>query len=236
MSASDWVANTTATFFFRERLQPFADARREQWIVEKHPGFIEHQQRRPAIEASLEAMEQIGQHRQHQRLDLHQAVHLEVHDIAQRQRVRGAVQQPAVGAFQRVGVQRLAQLVGLHQHREAGQRALGRRRRCQALQRGPDGVLHIRRDGDLLVGEQPQHPIEREGECAGLVDVLERLKRQVAVERQIERRAVHGQYGRARGAVRHWITSVQGREPSSRTRPLTVSSSPDSGRRAAARK
>ena len=41
MSASDWVANTTATFFLRSDLQPLADARREQGIVEEQPGLVE---------------------------------------------------------------------------------------------------------------------------------------------------------------------------------------------------
>src|SRR3546814_12966840 len=43
-----------------QRLQPFADARGEQRMVEEDPGLVEDQQRRPAVEALLEPVEQIG--------------------------------------------------------------------------------------------------------------------------------------------------------------------------------
>src|SRR3546814_9527494 len=33
-----------------QRLQPFADARGEQRVVEEDPGFVEDQQRRPSVE------------------------------------------------------------------------------------------------------------------------------------------------------------------------------------------
>src|SRR3546814_12181525 len=43
-----------------QRLQPFADARGEQRVVEEDPGFVEDQQRRPSVEPLFEPMEQIG--------------------------------------------------------------------------------------------------------------------------------------------------------------------------------
>src|SRR3546814_9245913 len=45
-----------------QRLQPFADARGEQRVVEEDPGFVEDQQRRPSVEPLFEPMEQVGEH------------------------------------------------------------------------------------------------------------------------------------------------------------------------------
>src|SRR3546814_7201947 len=52
-----------------QRLQPFADARGEQRMVEEDPGLVEDQQRRPAVEALLEPVEQIGEDRKSTRLN-----------------------------------------------------------------------------------------------------------------------------------------------------------------------
>ena len=123
-SASDWVAKTTDDVALAQRLQPLADAPGEGRIVEEHPRFIEHQQRRRAVEALLEPAEQIAQHRQHRGAPVHQLFHLEALHRRIAQPVVIGIEQPAAGATQDVGLQRLAQLIRLQQHREAGERAL----------------------------------------------------------------------------------------------------------------
>ena len=83
-----------------QRLQPLADAGREQRVVEEGPGLVEDQQRRPAVETRLQPLEQIGQHGRDQRLVLHQRFHLEMQHVARCQALRRAVEQAAVGTFQ----------------------------------------------------------------------------------------------------------------------------------------
>src|SRR3546814_9179017 len=43
-----------------QHLQPFADARGEQRMIEEDPGLVEDQQRRPAVEPLLETVEEVG--------------------------------------------------------------------------------------------------------------------------------------------------------------------------------
>ena len=104
MSASDWVANTTPTFFLRRRLQPLADARREHRIVQEDPGLIQHQQRRPTIEPRLQAVEQVGQDRQHHALGVEQVPHLEGLETGEGEPVIVCVEQAPEWPFQRVGL------------------------------------------------------------------------------------------------------------------------------------
>src|SRR3546814_14667385 len=46
-----------------KHLEPFADARGEQRMVEEDPGFVEDQQRRPSVEPLFPPVEQIGAQR-----------------------------------------------------------------------------------------------------------------------------------------------------------------------------
>ena len=46
-----------------KRLEPLTDARGEQRVIEKDPRLVEDEQRRPAVEAVLEAMEQVREDR-----------------------------------------------------------------------------------------------------------------------------------------------------------------------------
>ena len=73
MSASDCVA---------QRLQPLADARCEHRVVEEHPGLVEDEEGRTAIELRLEPVEQVGQHRQHHAARVKQVLHLERLQVA----------------------------------------------------------------------------------------------------------------------------------------------------------
>ena len=88
MSASDWVANTTATFFLRSVFSHSRMRAANSAIVEEDPGLVEHQQGRPPVEARLEAVEEVGQHRRDQRLVLHQLLHLEVQHVGRCQLLR----------------------------------------------------------------------------------------------------------------------------------------------------
>ena len=45
-----------------QRLQPFAELPGEAVVVEREPAFVDDEQRRAAVEAVLDAMEEIGEH------------------------------------------------------------------------------------------------------------------------------------------------------------------------------
>ena len=45
-----------------QRLQPFAQLAGKALVVQRKPAFIDDQQRRPAVEAVFDAMEEIGEH------------------------------------------------------------------------------------------------------------------------------------------------------------------------------
>ena len=77
MSASDCVAKTTETFLLRSVLSHSRRRRGKERRVEEDPGFVEHEQRRAAVEAVFEPMKEIGQHRQHGRARVHQLLGLE---------------------------------------------------------------------------------------------------------------------------------------------------------------
>src|SRR3546814_4910194 len=70
MRISDWSSDVCSSdlrehhgdIALSQHLQPFANTRREQRMVEKHPGFIENEQRRPPGEPLFEPVEEVGQH------------------------------------------------------------------------------------------------------------------------------------------------------------------------------
>ena len=76
MSASDCVANMTLTFFLRSVLSHWR-MRAANTGSSRNSRFIEDQQRGRAVEAFIEAGEQVAQHGQHRRLAVHQFFHLE---------------------------------------------------------------------------------------------------------------------------------------------------------------
>ena len=99
MSASDWVANRTATFFLRKvlshsRMRAANSASSRKVQASSRISSVGRPSKR------LQAVEQVGQDRSDQRLVLHQRFHLEVQHVGDGEALRRAIEQPAVGAFQ----------------------------------------------------------------------------------------------------------------------------------------
>jgi len=89
-----------------QHLQPFADAGGEQRVVEVHPRLVQDQQRRPAVEAGFQAVEQVGQQRQNDAGLAHQRLGLEGLHVGQGEPVLGGIQQAAKRPLQGVGCPR----------------------------------------------------------------------------------------------------------------------------------
>ena len=75
-------------------------------MIEKHPGFVEDEQRRPPGEAFLEPVEQIGEHRRDDARLPHQRLGLEALDVGDGEIVLGGVEQPSERPFERIGAER----------------------------------------------------------------------------------------------------------------------------------
>ena len=116
-----------------QRLEPLADARGEQRVVEEGPGLVED---RAASAGRRSAPRAGGTGRSAPARSAPCAASAasisKCSTSVDCQLLRRAVEQPAVGAFQRVGRQRRHQRTRLDQHGEAGQRAL----RLRAPRRG----------------------------------------------------------------------------------------------------
>ena len=97
MSASDWVAKMTRGVLLPQRLQPFAELPGEAAIVEREPALVDDEQRRPAVEPVLDAVEQIGEHRG-RRAGADQALGLEGLDVGLAEALGLGIEQPAPGA------------------------------------------------------------------------------------------------------------------------------------------
>ncbi len=79
-----------------EGLQPLADTRGEERMVEEDPGFVEDQQCRATVETFLEAVEQIRQHRGHDARLSEERLGLEALDVGERQPALTRIQKPSV--------------------------------------------------------------------------------------------------------------------------------------------
>ena len=147
-------------------------------------------------------MKEVGQHRRDHAGLVHQRLGLKALDIGEREVLLGGVEQPAIRPFERVGAARDAQRVRLQQQGEAGQRALLDRRRRQAAERRPHGVLDLRGHDDLFMGEQGSNPLRCPAPLGRVVDPAQRLKRErlaaIGAESQRMMRAAHRQNGGAR--------------------------------------
>ena len=126
-----------------QRLQPFAELAGKALVVEGEPALVDDEQRRPAVEPVLDAVEEIGEHRG-RRAGADQPLGLEGLDVGLAEPLGLGVEQPAPRAADAIGLQRLLQRVGLQQHRQAGERALGGGRRGQRGQRRPEMLLELR--------------------------------------------------------------------------------------------
>ena len=121
-------------------------------------------------------MEEVGQHRGERCFRVGQRLHLEALHVIQAQPVVVGVEQAAVRAFQRVGLERLLQAVRLEQDGEAGQRALLARRRGERAEGRPDRFLRLGRGLDAFLSQQVADPLRRPGPLARLVDRGQRLE------------------------------------------------------------
>ncbi len=131
ISASDWVANTTDTFFLRKGFEPFADARGEHRVIQEQPGLIEDEQRGAAVEPFFQSVEQVGDNRGDRAFRVHQLFHFEADCVGETEAFMISVEQATVRAFQRERMQGRFQRVVLQHQGQAGQGALGPRRRWQ---------------------------------------------------------------------------------------------------------
>ena len=80
-----------------ERLQPFAKLAGEARIVEGEPALVDDEQGRPTVEAILDAVEQIGEHRR-RGAGADQALGLEGLDVGLAEALGFGIEQPAPGA------------------------------------------------------------------------------------------------------------------------------------------
>ena len=91
-----------------QRLQPLAQLRGEARVVEREPALVDDQQRRPAVEAAFDAMEEIGEHGG-RRAGADQALGLEGLHRGLAEPLGLGVEQPAVRTADAIGLQRLLQ-------------------------------------------------------------------------------------------------------------------------------
>ena len=116
MSASDWVAKTTQAFFLRSVFSHSRSWPAKPSIVEGEPAFVDDEQGRAAVEPVLDAVEEIGEHGG-RGAGADQPFGLEGLDVGLAEPLGLGVEQPAAGAADAIGLQRLLQRVGLQQHR-----------------------------------------------------------------------------------------------------------------------
>jgi hypothetical protein len=144
-------------------------------------------------------VEQIREHRRHQSLVRHQLFHLDMQHVGLGELLGSPIKEPAVRTFQSVGRQRRHQRIRLDEHGETGEGAFLPGRGCEALQRRPHRVLHVGRDPHPFICEQRRHPLQGEGDLAGLVDACEGLQRQCPFEAELDAGSAHGERGSACG-------------------------------------
>ena len=119
-----------------ERLQPFAQLTGEAVVVEGEPALVDDEQRRPAVEPVLDAVEQIREDgRCRTRAD--QPFGLEGLDLGLAKPLRFRVEQAPPRAADGVGLQGLLQRIGLQEDRKAGNRPFRDRSRSERGQRRP---------------------------------------------------------------------------------------------------
>ena len=114
-----------------QRLQPLAQLPGEAGVVERQPALVDDEQGGAAVEAILDAMEQVGEDGGRS-AGPDQAFGLEGLDFGFAKALAFRIEQPAPRSRHRVGLQRLLQRVRLQQHGKAGHGALRQRARTRA--------------------------------------------------------------------------------------------------------
>ena len=143
-----------------QRLQPFAQLRGEAAVVEREPALVDDEERRAAVEPAFDAMEEIGEYGAGG-AGADQALGLERLHGRLAEPLALGVEQPAIGAADAVRPQRLLELRGLQQHGKPGQRPLADRGAGERGERGPEMLLQLGRQRDLLARRGCRRPSRR---------------------------------------------------------------------------
>ncbi len=145
-----------------QRLQPFAELLREGIVIEREPALVDDEQRGSSVEPITDPVEQVREDGG-RRAGSHQPLDLEGLHIRRSEPFGLGIKQPAIGSTYAVCAERLLQVIGLQQDREAGHGPLPDRGRGQRGQRGPDMFLHIRGDLNVLARQDGDDPGSRPG-------------------------------------------------------------------------
>src|SRR5260370_1119356 len=154
----------------------FARAIRDYDETIRKPALVDNQQGGAAVEPAFDTVEQIGQHRG-PGTGADQSFGLEGLDGGLAEPFGLGVEQPAPGSADAIGLQCALQRTGLEQDRQPGQRALANRGAGERGERRPHELLHLRRDGHALAGQDRGHPFGGPRPLAGVFDTGEWLER-----------------------------------------------------------
>src|SRR5690606_29904783 len=102
-----------------ERLQPFAELAGKAVVVERQPALVDDDEGRRPVEAVLDAMEEIGEHRR-RRTGADEALGLESLHARFAEMLDLRVEQPPIGATHAKGPERLFEIIGLEQYGQTG--------------------------------------------------------------------------------------------------------------------
>ena len=136
MSASDWVAKMTETFFLRSVFSHSRSWPAKPRSSRSEPALVDDEQRGAPIEPVLDTMEEIGKHRR-RRARADQPFCLEGLDFGLAEALRLRVEQASPGTANGVGLQGLLQRIRLQENRQAGDRPFGDRGRGERGQCRP---------------------------------------------------------------------------------------------------
>ena len=150
-------------------------------VVEREPALVDDEQRRPAVQPVLDAVEEIGEHGG-RRARADQTFGLEGLDRRIAEVLVLGVEQPAVGTADAVGPQAPASAsLDCKQHGEAGQRPLLDGRRGERGQRRPEVLLHLRGDRHAFARQgSPTSQSAAQARSGVSMNAGERLERDVS--------------------------------------------------------
>src|SRR5579875_901387 len=165
---------------FAQRAQPLLDLRSEDAACEHHPGLIQDDERRAAVEPLVDAMEEVGDDRHdHLRAHRHQGFELEGDERAFEHHVAIGVEKAPERAGERKGAEPVADRLVLHLGDEVADGPLLRRRLGDERHRAPERLALVGDEANALQ-LKPVFEQRRELHAVGfLVDAGERLQRNV---------------------------------------------------------